>query len=332
MRRRMRLRRASLRRAMLAAPVVAVPVLGAGLAQAAGPQSANGGSAKTIKMTVKQRRIAYGQSVSATGQAPSADAGKWVDVEFAAAGSSSWTKVATGKLQSAGRFDLTAHLRHSGRVEVVGAWQSSSPTSGSGSGGTPPTNGPRAGDPTSQPQSVQVKAALHVPWRTIDDLGGHKIQISGQLEPQSAGLHIRLQRRSGGGWQTMARDQTGKSGKFYLRYTPRSHEDHLRVRFVGDRTNAAAHAPAGKVVVFTQSVASWYYDAGNTACGFHATYGVANVSLPCGTKVTFVYHGRSVTATVDDRGPYVSGREWDLSQTTAGALGFDGVDNVWASR
>jgi rare lipoprotein A len=59
---------------------------------------------------------------------------------------------------------------------------------------------------------------------------------------------------------------------------------------------------------------------------------VANLSLPCGTKVTFVYNGRSVTATVDDRGPYVSGREWDLNQNTAGALGFGGVADVWASR
>jgi rare lipoprotein A len=56
------------------------------------------------------------------------------------------------------------------------------------------------------------------------------------------------------------------------------------------------------------------------------------VSLPCGTQVTFRYGGRTVTATVDDRGPYVGGREWDLNQNTAGALGFNGVDTVWSSR
>jgi rare lipoprotein A (peptidoglycan hydrolase) len=41
--------------------------------------------------------------------------------------------------------------------------------------------------------------------------------------------------------------------------------------------------------------------------------------------------GRTVTAVVDDRGPYVGGRQWDLNQNTAGALGFGGVGTVWSS-
>ena len=89
---------------------------------------------------------------------------------------------------------------------------------------------------------------------------------------------------------------------------------------------------AGQMTVFRAAEASWYNDGGNTACGFHAGYGVANRTLPCGTKVEFRYGGRSVTATVDDRGPYVGGRDWDLNQTTAGALGFGGVGLVWSSQ
>jgi rare lipoprotein A (peptidoglycan hydrolase) len=54
--------------------------------------------------------------------------------------------------------------------------------------------------------------------------------------------------------------------------------------------------------------------------------------LPCGTKVEFRHDGRSVTATVDDRGPYVGGRDWDLNQNTAGVLGFGGVGQVWSSQ
>lgn len=76
------------------------------------------------------------------------------------------------------------------------------------------------------------------------------------------------------------------------------------------------------------ATASWYNDAGNTASGYHSYYGVANKSMSFGTHVLFVYHGRSVEATVDDRGPYVGGRTWDLNQNTAGALGFGGVDTV----
>ena len=90
--------------------------------------------------------------------------------------------------------------------------------------------------------------------------------------------------------------------------------------------------PAGLLTVYSESAASWYYDAGNTACGFHAGLGVANRSLPCGTKVRLHYGGHTVTATVDDRGPYVGGRDWDLNQGTAAALGFGGVGTVWVSQ
>src|ERR1700733_5837084 len=76
------------------------------------------------------------------------------------------------------------------------------------------------------------------------------------------------------------------------------------------------------------AVASWYFDAGSTACGFHAGMGVANKTLDCGTRILFSYHGRDAVATVDDRGPYIAGRTVDLNQTTAGALGFAGVDMV----
>ena len=38
--------------------------------------------------------------------------------------------------------------------------------------------------------------------------------------------------------------------------------------------------------------------------------------------------GRTVVATVDDRGPYVGGRTFDLNQNTAAALGFAGVGTV----
>jgi rare lipoprotein A (peptidoglycan hydrolase) len=79
---------------------------------------------------------------------------------------------------------------------------------------------------------------------------------------------------------------------------------------------------------FSTAVASWYYDAGQTASGWHSFYGVANRTLAFGTKVLFAYHGRRVLATVQDRGPFVAGRLWDLNENVAGALGFAGVDVV----
>ena len=105
----------------------------------------------------------------------------------------------------------------------------------------------------------------------------------------------------------------------------------IRVRFAGDQLNGRSTAGAGQMTVYRLAEASWYNDGGNTACGFHAGLGVANRTLPCGTKVAFRYGGRSVTATVDDRGPYVGGRDWDLNQNTAAALGFGGVGTVWSA-
>ena len=60
-----------------------------------------------------------------------------------------------------------------------------------------------------------------------------------------------------------------------------------------------------------------------TACGVMYTrtlVGVANRTLPCGTLVAFSYGGRTVIAPVVDRGPYVTGRNWDLSGGLCQAL------------
>ena len=66
---------------------------------------------------------------------------------------------------------------------------------------------------------------------------------------------------------------------------------------------------------------SWYgpgFYGKRTACGKAMTeslVGVAHRTLPCGTMIIFKNpsNGRIVTAPVVDRGPYVSGRQWDLT-------------------
>lgn len=64
---------------------------------------------------------------------------------------------------------------------------------------------------------------------------------------------------------------------------------------------------------------SWYgpgFYGKRTACGHAYTktiLGVAHRDLPCGTLVEFRHQGRSVAVPVIDRGPYVAGRQWDLS-------------------
>lgn len=74
---------------------------------------------------------------------------------------------------------------------------------------------------------------------------------------------------------------------------------------------------------------SWYgpgFYGHQGACGLVPggiqadTIGVAHRTLPCGTRVTFRYNGRTVTTMVIDRGPYVSGRIWDMTHGLCAAL------------
>lgn len=80
------------------------------------------------------------------------------------------------------------------------------------------------------------------------------------------------------------------------------------------------------------SVASVFRDYGlGLACGGvlgRHQLGVAHKTAPCGTLITFTYGGRTLTVPVIDRGPYVAGREWDLTGATAEALGFPGLGEI----
>jgi hypothetical protein len=77
------------------------------------------------------------------------------------------------------------------------------------------------------------------------------------------------------------------------------------------------------------ALASWYDDGGSTACGPHEEYGFAHLGpgegsypgMACGTAVRFCHYGRCVTGVMDDHGPYVAGREFDLDASLKAALG-----------
>ncbi len=161
---------------------------------------------------------------------------------------------------------------------------------------------------------------------------GSTVVVHGLLTPGQRGAEVKLIARAGRHWRTLATSHTHRNGRFQIHY--RVHglgSTAVRVSFQGSKRVRASSAAAGQIVGLEPTVASWYYDAGNTACGFHATYGVANKTLPCGTKVTISYGGRTVVATVDDRGPYIYGRSFDLNQNTARYLGMWGVGQVFAS-
>lgn len=307
--------------AAVGASVLAIPASAAALATPA----SQSGSDSPIKVRVKSNRVSYGRDVVVLGRAPSSDQGETVTLQFWPQGTGGWKQIASASVGSDGSFRLLASLERSGWLRAVVA----APTA---TASALPSRQP-AGSTVSVSKRVAVAAEIRVHGRTINELGAHQIRLRGRLLPRTRGRRVLLQGDFSGRWVTLSTARTGSTGEFSLRYRPAAPgRERLRIRFEGDGANAAVSTRAGSLTVYQQTVASWYYDGGNTACGFHAYYGVANLSLPCGTTVSFSSGGRTVQAVVDDRGPYVGGRTWDLNQNTAAALGFGGVGTVWSSR
>jgi rare lipoprotein A len=278
-----------------------------------------------LQAQVKPSRLTVNHLVTVTGTAPSSESGHRAVLETALTSQGRWSMLTSAPITPAGTFRFRTRLRHSGYLRVVSSQPMASAASVSPALGAAPK--------TSANLPVVVHAHFGLRPRTVAVLPGRPTVYSGRLMPARAGRRVSLQARVPGGWRTVGSAHTGRTGVFRMHATaPGPQSRRLRVVFSGDQVNAQSIQPAGQMMVFSADVASWYDDGGNTACGYHAGLGVANRTLPCGTKVRFYYGGRTVTATVDDRGPYVGGRDWDLNQNTAAALGFGGVGTVWVAR
>jgi rare lipoprotein A len=203
---------------------------------------------------------------------------------------------------------------------------------------TPPSQaGVLATEPPTGEAASPLHTKLHVRGADLDVLDGDSATIAGTLLPRLVHQRVVLQlRRRHGGWRTVAATHTGARGRYRLKLrmgalgsTP------ARVLFAGDARARGSHRRLGLLSVFRLAGASWYGGGGSMACGgwlTSSTLGVANKTLPCGTLVTLRYDGRTVRVPVVDRGPYVAGREYDLTEATKRALGFEGTGDVWATR
>jgi len=308
--------------------MLAVPAAGAAVITAA-PADAQ----SALQIELSSSHLGYGSDLRVSGTAPSGTAGEAVELQYAAAGSPSWQPLQSTTIGNDGRFEFVAAIGKSGLVRAV-ATPSTRRYAQSTASALLTLAGTAAAGELSDPSAVMVVPKFDL-LRSVDVLAGSSIRIAGKLLPAVPGRDIRLQERTSRGWRTIESDPTGPSGRFVFSYHESNRDgaggQQLRVQFRGDSLNTGSATSAGRATVFEQRVASWYEDAGSTACGFHAGLGVANKQLPCGTKVKFRYGARTVTAVIDDRGPYVGGRTWDLNQNTAAALGFSGVDTVWST-
>jgi rare lipoprotein A len=186
-----------------------------------------------------------------------------------------------------------------------------------------------------------ISTTLAVRSSTLNVLQGHLITVTGTLRARRnvvglAGRLVTLEILGGGSWHTLATTRTGSTGIFRLRVIPRRlGSERVRVRFAGEQYLLASKQPLGHMNVYRAVQASWYGGGGSLACGgslTSSTMGVASRTLPCGTIVTLRLGWRTVSVPVVDRGPYVEGREFDLTEATKQALGFGDTGEVWTTR
>jgi rare lipoprotein A len=197
---------------------------------------------------------------------------------------------------------------------------------------------------TSTTDSTAIATAAERPHiavghRKLDVRAGRRTAVAGRVSPRLPGMIVSLQLKRGHRWKPIDRDRTDAAGRYRLRERlRRTGSTRARVRVSGALGALPSRRRIGRLNVFRYASASWYGPGlyGNRlGCGgtlWAGRLGVAHRSLPCGTMVTFKHGRRSVRVPVIDRGPYVGGREYDLTAATAQRLGFHGHGTILTTR
>jgi rare lipoprotein A (peptidoglycan hydrolase) len=160
-------------------------------------------------------------------------------------------------------------------------------------------------------------------------MAGHTAKFRGHVTPGgNRAVVVQI-----GGRKLHAHTQA--DGSYKVRWhAPRSGVYGARATVV----NSTVHSHRLTVDAFRPAQASYYGPGlygGGLACGGTLSpgkLGVANKTLPCGSRVTLRYHGKTVTVPVIDRGPYAGNREYDLTAATKAKLGFPSTGTVLTTR
>jgi hypothetical protein len=188
--------------------------------------------------------------------------------------------------------------------------------------------------PQRKHRRVGSHISLHVSSHHV--VGERRILLRGRVRPRGA-HRVKVVVRGPRG--ALLGEASARGGGFALRWRPRRVGTY-RVRAYGihDRRVRGSASPIRRVTAYRYAGASYYgpglYGNG-MACGgtlLPGTLGVAHKTLPCGTRVKLRYKGRTVTVPVVDRGPYVAGRDFDLTTATRDRLRFPGVGTILSSR
>src|SRR4029077_4370630 len=118
------------------------------------------------------------------------------------------------------------------------------------------------------------------------------------------------------GCHTIACEKRVRAKQHHVRYHCRNHPK------CAHRVRRHRRYLRAKVIArMPVTTASWYYDDGATASGRHYLYGFASLMYGSewGKRVRFCYRMRCVDGKLQDHGPYVGGRGFDLNPALKGA-------------
>ena len=193
------------------------------------------------------------------------------------------------------------------------------------------------------PAPAQTNGGLEATPSFLDvrpaSLAKRTLRIDGEFGRDDAGSTVRVERqRPDGTWDHVATAVTDADGAFVARWLTDA-PGRYALRAIVERDPGAAGAAStgelfARISVFAAATASWYgpgFWGRRTACGTRlrrGTVGVAHRTLPCGTRVEIYHRNRTVVVPVIDRGPFIAGRQWDLTQAAAEAIGLRATARV----
>jgi rare lipoprotein A (peptidoglycan hydrolase) len=169
-----------------------------------------------------------------------------------------------------------------------------------------------------------------------------QMTFSGSTSRSHAGQLVEIQRyghATKNQWVNTARAKIASDGSFTALWQANT-PGRFAVRAILSQPGAAGTAsawPVVKMIVYRMAIATIYgagFWGSKTACGetlHRSTLGVANRTLPCGTKISIYFRGRTLVVPVIDRGPYANHADWDLTSATARALHMAGTERVGAA-
>ncbi len=170
-----------------------------------------------------------------------------------------------------------------------------------------------------------------------------QLRFGGSVADPARGQIVEIERRgreTGGSWVATAHGSVGPGGAFSAIW-PANHIGQFAFRAVlesgrGTISRATPASPSLTITVYRPAIATIYgpgFWGQRTACGETlrpSMLGVANRTLPCGTPVSLLWHGRTIVVPVIDRGPYANHADWDLTSATAAVLGINGTETIGA--